>query len=152
MKRHRLQIAEEECWGCRACELACRQEMEASSPCRALLRVREEGPGLGPSGPVFIYRLKVCLQCDEPPCEAACPAGAITKRADGLVILEEVACVGCQACIEACPEGAILFDERTQKARKCNLCHHRVDRGLLPACADNVCLAHCIAFQAEAEG
>jgi Fe-S-cluster-containing dehydrogenase component len=31
-------------------------------------------------------------------------------------------------------------------ARKCNLCHHRVDRGLMPACADNVCLAHCIHF------
>lgn len=26
------------------------------------------------------------------------------------------------------------------------MCHHRVDLGLLPACADNVCLAHCIYF------
>jgi len=31
-------------------------------------------------------------------------------------------------------------------ARKCNLCHHRVSHGLMPACADNVCLAHCIYF------
>lgn len=38
------------------------------------------------------------------------------------------------------------FDENNQKALKCNLCHHRVDHGLIPACADNVCLAHCIYF------
>ena len=37
------------------------------------------------------------------------------------------------------------FEEK-QKALKCNLCHHRVDQGLLPACADNICLAHCIYF------
>ena len=41
---------------------------------------------------------------------------------------------------------AIGFDENNQKALKCNLCYHRVDQGLIPACADNVCLAHCIYF------
>jgi Fe-S-cluster-containing dehydrogenase component len=40
----------------------------------------------------------------------------------------------------------IGFDEAKQTALKCNLCHHRVDHGLFPACADNVCLAHCIYF------
>ncbi|MCL4538668.1 MAG: hypothetical protein M1378_03575 [Bacteroidetes bacterium] len=48
--------------------------------------------------------------------------------------------------MEACPYNAIRFDENNQKALKCNLCYHRVDRGLIPACADNVCLAHCIYF------
>jgi len=32
------------------------------------------------------------------------------------------------------------------RQKKCNMCYHRVDNGLIPACADNVCLAHCIYF------
>ena len=60
--------------------------------------------------------------------------------------LDEHECTGCRACIEACPYGAIGFDEMKAVAQKCNLCHHRVGKGLLPACADNVCLAHCIQF------
>ena len=44
---------------------------------------------------------------------------------------------------------AITYDMSRGIAQKCNLCHHRVDKGLLPACADNVCLAHCIHFRME---
>lgn len=61
-------------------------------------------------------------------------------------------CISCGAsCIQACPHNAIAFDEETGKARKCNLCHQRVLNGLYPACADNVCLAHCIYFGAPSE-
>jgi Fe-S-cluster-containing dehydrogenase component len=41
----------------------------------------------------------------------------------------------------------IAFDDDRSVAQKCNLCHHRVDQGLIPACADNVCPAHCIDFR-----
>ena len=44
------------------------------------------------------------------------------------------------------PYDAIMFDEEIGIARKCNLCYDRVTKGLYPACADNVCLAHCIYF------
>ncbi|MHB1126727.1 MAG: 4Fe-4S dicluster domain-containing protein [Bacillota bacterium] len=50
------------------------------------------------------------------------------------------------ACMEACPYEAIAFDWRAGKVRKCDLCHFRVVNGFIPACADNVCLAHCIYF------
>ena len=56
------------------------------------------------------------------------------------------ACRGCEACVDACPYGAIVFDAARGIARKCDLCYRRVDQGLYPACADNVCLAHCISF------
>lgn len=72
--------------------------------------------------------------------------GAITKREDNIVILDSDACNDCASCIDACPFDAIIIDATDGKAKKCNMCYHRVENGLLPACADNICLAHCIYF------
>jgi len=67
-----------------------------------------------------------------------------TKR---VAIQEAKRCISCgSCCIQACPYDAITFDEKSVKASKCNLCYDRVTNGLYPACADNVCLAHCIYF------
>ena len=61
-------------------------------------------------------------------------------------------CISCgSCCIQACPYDAIIFDEKSGFARKCNLCYDRVMNGLYPACADNICLAHCIYFGDPAE-
>jgi Fe-S-cluster-containing dehydrogenase component len=76
-----------------------------------------------------------------------CPVEAITKRNDGIVILDGELCTGCELCLDACPFDAIYFDKSLEIATKCNLCHQRIDAGLLPACADNVCLAHCIRLE-----
>lgn len=94
----------------------------------------------------LVFQINVCRHCDAPPCAEACFDGAITKREDGIVVMDYDRCTGCKVCIEACPYDAIAFDMDKFIAQKCNLCHHRVDKGLLPACADNVCLAHCIHF------
>ena len=75
-----------------------------------------------------------------------CPEEAIRKRDDGIVVMDYDLCTGCQACMDACPYDAISYDHDQNIANKCNLCHHRIDQGLIPACADNVCLAHCINF------
>jgi NADPH-dependent glutamate synthase beta subunit-like oxidoreductase len=61
-------------------------------------------------------------------------------------------CISCgTCCIQACPYDAITFDEKSAIAQKCNLCYDRVINGLYPACADNICLAHCIYFGDPAE-
>lgn len=143
MNRYALIIEEEACWGCRTCEAACMQEYDFRN---RFLHVTEEGPTLGVGTNDYMYRVALCRHCDDPPCAKACPETAITKREDGIVILDFDACTGCRSCIEACPYNAIRFDQENRKALKCNLCHHRVDQGLFPACADNVCLAHCIYF------
>ncbi len=143
MTTHALVIDHHACWGCRTCEVACSQEYDFKNK---FLLVTEEGPTQDGSIHDYTYRVNVCRHCDEPPCVDVCSEGAISKRGDGIVVLEADQCTGCRSCIEACPYGVIGFDEEEQKARKCNLCHHRVDHGLIPACADNVCLAHCIYF------
>ena len=72
--------------------------------------------------------------------------------ANETAVQEARRCVSCGcSCIQACPYDAIGFDEANGKAQKCNLCYHRVTNGLYPACADNVCLAHCIYFGDPAE-
>jgi len=145
MDRFALIIDHESCWGCKACEVACKQENHAPEGIR-LIHVSEDGPRMAGDRLNFVYRVNTCRHCDEPECVEACPEEAIVKRDDGIVILDEKACTGCGLCMDACPHQAIAFDNDRGVAQKCNLCYHRVDRGLEPACADNVCLAHCIYF------
>jgi Fe-S-cluster-containing dehydrogenase component len=145
MSDYRLAIEHAACWGCRSCEVACKQENRAPVGVR-LIAVAEQRPEPSLERPDTSFRVNLCRHCDPPPCAEVCPVGAITRRDDGLVVMDTEECTGCTLCLEACPYGAIAFDEQEDKAYKCNLCAHRVDQGLIPACADNICLAHCITF------
>jgi len=145
MSTYKVSIDEHLCWGCKTCEVACKQENGAADGIK-LISVHENGPKISDDKPEFSFTVNLCRHCDDPPCAEACPDSAISTRQDGIVIMDYTMCSGCQACIEACPYDAIVFDDDKGIAQKCNLCHHRVDEGLIPACADNVCLAHCIHF------
>lgn len=149
MTKYALEIEHEACWGCRTCEIACKQEFQFARGVQVIY-VSEDGPRKIGDRWEYVFQVNVCRHCDPPPCAEACPQEAITRRQDGIVILDDQLCSGCRACLEACPYDVIAFDETDQVAQKCNLCHHRVDAGLMPACADNVCLAHCIHFKAQA--
>jgi len=145
MLKYALEIEHELCWGCKTCEVACKQEHRMPDGVK-LIFITEDGPCPAGDKVELTYQVNLCRHCDEPPCAAACPDEAIYQRADGIVVLDAALCSGCQICLNSCPYGAIGFDAAGQVAQKCNLCYHRVDKGLYPACADNVCLAHCIHF------
>ena len=147
MKKFMISIDNDLCWGCKTCEVACKQENRAPQGVK-LIRVEEKGPRPVDDKLEFSFRVNLCRHCDDPPCVDVCPDEAIRKREDGIVVMDYNRCTGCQACIAECPYDAIAYDHDRNIANKCNLCHHRVDRGLIPACADNVCLAHCIYFEA----
>ena len=146
MPKYELYIDHELCWGCRTCEVACKQEHHTPDSINFIV-VEEDGPKTVEDRLAFVYHVNVCRHCDAPECVDACPEEALFKRDDGLVVLDETICSGCQQCIDACPYGAIAFNPAKRIAQKCNMCHQRVENGLLPACADNVCLAHCIYFR-----
>lgn len=90
----------------------------------------------------------MCQHCAEPPCVDVCPTGASFKRADGIVLVDRHACIGCRYCMMACPYKARSFvheplsNQRPQVPRgqgcveSCTLCVHRVDRGQPPACVE----------------
>ncbi|UCH38689.1 MAG: 4Fe-4S dicluster domain-containing protein [Gammaproteobacteria bacterium] len=72
--------------------------------------------------------------------------GATYKRPDGVILIDKELCIGCGKCIDACPYGVRSFDPfvkaggdpEKQAADKCDLCVHRLDNGLEPACV-NTC-------------
>jgi Fe-S-cluster-containing dehydrogenase component len=70
---------------------------------------------------------------------------AIHQREDGIVLIDPEICIGCKACIEACPFGVMQFNSEEGVAEKCHLCYHRIDRGEKPACVDT-CIGRCIHF------
>ena len=148
MPKYEVFIDNRLCWGCKTCEVACKQENRAADGVK-LISVRENGPRQIDDQTQPVFQVNFCRHCDEPPCADVCPESAIHKRDDGIVVMDYELCTGCQACMQECPYDAIAYDADRCVAQKCNLCHHRVDQGLIPACADNVCLAHCIHFHAQ---
>jgi Fe-S-cluster-containing dehydrogenase component len=130
------------CLGCGICELVCEMEHNLTAG-SGWIKVNIPSPENG--GEWQTRRVVIhCMHCTRPVCAEACPQGAITKRDDGIVLIDETLCNGCKVCIEACPiDGAIQFSEDEAIARKCDLCYHRLDNGLLPACAA-ACPSHCI--------
>jgi len=93
-----------------------------------------------------------CMHCLDPVCMIGCPTGAIHRsQGGGNVIINDITCIGCGTCSNACPynnikmveihdqNGLSILDPKTQqpilKATKCDLC---IDQLGGPACV-NAC-------------
>lgn len=87
-------------------------------------------------GVVFQYLPRICNHCLNPSCVAACPSGAIYKRAeDGVVLVNENKCKAWRMCVAACPYKKVYYNWATGKSEKCILCFPRLETGQAPACA-----------------
>jgi nitrate reductase beta subunit len=85
---------------------------------------------------VFNYLPRICNHCLNPACVAACPSGAIYKRAeDGIVLVNENKCRAWRMCVAACPYKKVYYNWSTGKSEKCILCFPRMETGQAPACA-----------------
>ena len=84
----------------------------------------------------FNYLPRICNHCLNPACVAACPSGAIYKRAeDGVVLVNENKCRAWRMCVAACPYKKVYYNWSTGKSEKCILCFPRLETGQAPACA-----------------
>ena len=80
---------------------------------------------------------RICEHCLNPSCMAACPSGAIYKRAeDGIVLVDQDKCRGWRQCITGCPYKKMHFNHRPGKAEKCHFCYPRIEVGLPTVCSE----------------
>jgi Fe-S-cluster-containing dehydrogenase component len=131
-KNYGFVIDNRKCIGCHACSTACKSENEVPlGVYRTWVKYVETG-----SYPDARRHFQVtrCNHCANPPCVRICPVEAMYQRNDGIVEFDSNVCIGCKACMQACPYDAIHIDPNSSTVAKCHYCAHRVDIGLQPAC------------------
>ena len=140
-KNYGFIIDNRKCIGCHACSTACKSENEVPlGVYRTWVKYVETGAYPDARRHFQVTR---CNHCANPPCVRICPTQAMYQRADGIVEFDNSVCIGCKACMQACPYDAIYIDPDSGTAAKCHYCAHRTDIGLEPACVV-VCPEHAI--------
>ena len=153
------------CTGCQSCTLACKVE-NGTPPGIFWMRVIEKEEGRYPFASTVFLPLR-CNHCAQPPCVPVCPTGASYQREkDNLVLIDQNKCIGCHACVVACPYQVRFVARNSQgyygaqktpyeeisygkwqagTAQKCTFCVHRLDQGLDPACVQT-CPTNALVF------
>jgi len=88
----------------------------------------------------------VCWHCDDPTCAQVCPADAIKKGEDGIVLSAlKPRCIACSNCVLACPFGIPKIVPEYEQMMKCDMCYDRTSVGKRPMCA-TVCPSQALAY------
>lgn len=136
MTKYGFAIDLHRCVGCRTCTVACKMEFRLADAVQRMrvLNLAGETTYDVPMGTYpnleLGWRPVPCQHCANAPCVEVCPTGATFKREDGIVVVDDQACIGCGTCVEACPYGARQIDPVAQIVQKCSLCAHRLDAGM----------------------
>ena len=141
MTRWAMVIDTRHCIGCKTCVQACSQANDIAEG--AWRKVKEFGePEYPDRSRHFLTR--ACMHCEVPLCLNVCPTTATYRRQDGIVAVDPDKCVGCGACILACPYDArVLYtpqhdfesgrpvDKRRKgTCTKCHFCLPRIEKGI----------------------
>jgi len=85
------------------------------------------------------YLPVMCNHCDDPPCMKGDSSGAISKRDDGIVIIDPVRAKGRRDLVAACPYGAIVWNEAEQLPQNWFFDAHLLDSGWSAPRCESVC-------------
>jgi len=136
------------CIRCRTCMVACKVQnkvppFEQNRVEHYRMRPVEWEEGKYPKVKrIFIPVL--CMQCDNPACKSVCPVNAISKREDGLVVIDKNRCIACGNCTRACPYGVPYLLE---KSDKCDYCATTLlDKGKGESACAQACVSGAIVF------
>ena len=139
------------CDGCEACTMSCQQRHYLSKD-QTWIKVYTMTDADGGT----YHMPRPCMMCEDPPCLYVCPVGATFRNDEGLVLVDQNACIGCRTCMAACPYEARYFNwtqppapptrlpmatspeypvpQKVGTVGKCVLCADRLPHGELPAC------------------
>ena len=164
MTRWGMVLDLDRCVGCYSCSVACKTENGTPEGVWYAPVYEKEFGHYPTTKRLFIPAL--CMHCEDPLCRKACPTGAIRKRDDGVVLVDQTVCCGTRACVAACPYGALNYVESVGgefgpdligleeamvktvpgTVQKCTFCVHRIDAGNFePACVQT-CPTQCRIF------
>jgi len=147
MKKAML-IDQTKCIGCSACSLECKDKYVSSYGILRTKMIRYES-GSYPNVKLR-FRKNACMHCEVAACEAICPVKAIFRvpgENGNMVEVDKATCIGCGACINACPFKVPQLDpEDGNNMEKCSFCAQRVSEdGKSTFCAE-ACPVGAIAF------
>jgi Fe-S-cluster-containing dehydrogenase component len=70
-----------------------------------------------------------CMHCDDAPCIKKSKKGTVTKRKDGIVLIDSEKAKGQKDILDTCPYGAIWWNDEKQVPQKCTFCVHLLEDG-----------------------
>ncbi len=136
------------CDNCRGCFLAVKDEhigndfpgYAAAQPAQGhnWLDIRRKERGGYPLVEAHFMPV-MCNHCDDAPCMQAAKDGAITKRPDGIVIIDPAKSKGQRQIVDACPYGAISWNEEKQIPQAWIFDAHLLDQGWTKTRAEQIC-------------
>jgi Fe-S-cluster-containing dehydrogenase component len=146
------------CVGCHGCAVSCKQ-WNTSGTTGPLTdynpygkdpsgvwfnRIRNYEVGDYPNNKTVNFPMS-CMHCEQADCVDVCPTGASYKRTeDGVVLVDQDKCMGCNYCSWACPYGARELDRVSGTMKKCTLCIDRIyDERLAPEDQQPSCVITC---------
>ena len=138
MKKWNMIIDVAKCHDCNNCFLACKDEyIENDWPPYSVaqpwhghrwMNIMRKERGQYPLVDVA-YLPTPCMHCDNAPCIKAAKKGAVSKRKDGIVIIDPKKAKGQKDLVDACPYGAIWWNADKAVPQKCTLCVHLLKDG-----------------------
>ena len=158
MKRWHMVFDVDKCLGCYTCMLSCKDEHVGNEWLpytdrqkkrdQKWIEVEHRERGVVPRIDLA-YRPRFCNHCDEPACAKNAP-GCVIKRSDGIVLLDPRKAAGNEGLAQACPYGAISWNDEVGAAQKCTFCAHLIDDGWKePRCVQSCPLRALMAVHME---
>jgi len=137
MKKWNLVIDVEKCFNCNNCTLSCHDEYHDNvfpgvahgmSKHGNWFRVEQRETGVVPMVEVS-YLPQTCMHCDKPRCMEVARDGAVVKRPDGIVVIVPEKARGQKQIVDACPYGAVHWNEERQLPQAWPFDAHLIDAG-----------------------
>lgn len=135
--RYGIAIDSKRCMACYACFMACKDEhcgwsskLSAPQPHMGQywMNIKEWERGDNERRIKTATVPMPCSHCQNPACQAAATVdGAVYKRPDGIVIIDPEKAKGQKQIVDACPIGAIYWNEELQLPQKCTMCAELLD-------------------------